>query len=264
MRAEADAAERGDRAAAGSAARVFLRVTFHRQASGAMRFPPKRTVSSRDTGRDGGVTSATVPERHRELIPAAGLTGSTLSERGAHGRSHRGVPRTTLGPLANTSDLEVNAWCGGEGSGPPAPQSRWASRLLAATVGLRPGIAINTMDKRRARGAPGHGGQGHRTVFRQPSRGAAASRQRTGAASGAARGRSGTQQDQGPAKGAGLQGRDLQGNSKTGELQGLRFDARCIRAASSTVPKRFQRSAVRAAVQDPGCICHLGSPRFCV
>lgn len=206
-----------------SAARVFLKVTFHRQASGAMRCPPKRTVSSRDTGRGGGVISATVPERHRELIPAAGLTGSTLSERGAHGRSHRGVPRTTHAvSLANTSDLGVNAWCGGEGSGPPAPQSRWASRHLAATVGLRPGIAINTMGKRRARGAPGHGGQGHRTVFRRPSRGTAAARQRTGAASGAARGGSGTRQDQGPGTGAGLQGGPA-GELKDGRTPGLAF-----------------------------------------
>ena len=133
----------------------------------------------------------------------------------------------------------------------------------AATDGLRPGIAINTMGKRRARGAPGRGGQGHRTVFRRPSRGAAVSRQRTGAASGAARGGSGTQQDQVLPRARGCRV-NLQGNSKTGELQGLRFDARCIRAASSTVPKRFQRSAVRVAVQDPGCICHLGSPRLCV
>lgn len=124
----------------------------------------------------------------------------------------------------------------------------------AATVGLRPGIAIHMMDTRRARGAPGHGGQGHRTVFRRPSRGTTASRQRTGAASGTARGGLGTQQGQGLAAGAELQDEPA-GNSKTEKLQGLRFDARCIRAASWTVPKRFQRSAGLLAVQEAAIIC---------
>lgn len=89
-------------------------------------------VSSRDTGKPGGVTSGVVPERHHELIPAAGLTGCTLSERGAHGRSRRGVlPRHRVSS-ANTADLGVNAWCGGEGSRPPAPQSGWRRGHQAA------------------------------------------------------------------------------------------------------------------------------------
>lgn len=160
-----------------------------------MRCPPKRTVSPRDTGRPGGVTSGTVPERHREHIPAAGLTGSTRSEPGAHGRSRWGVlPRHGVS-LANTADLGVKAWCGGEGSRPPAPQSGWRRSPRAATeTEARPGHQDDGHGS--GQGAPGHGGQGHRTVWRRPSRGAAASWQRTGAVSGTAPGGDGKQQDQ--------------------------------------------------------------------
>ena len=48
----------------------------------------------------------------------------------------------------------------------------------------------------------------------------------------------------------------------TGEkLKGLRFDARCVRVASWTVPKHFQRSVRRAALQSSRCIRHRSGPR---
>lgn len=57
-----------------------------------------------------------------------------------------------------------------------------------------------------------------------------------------------------------LQARPAAGITTNEKLQGLRFDARCIRAASWTVPKRLQRSARSAAAQCGGWICHRSRP----
>lgn len=215
-------------------------------------------VPSRDTGKPGGVTSGVVPERHHEHTPAAGLTGGTLSARGAHGRSRWDVPPRHGVSSANTADLEVNAWCGGEGSRPPAPQSWWASRRSGRERGRSRHDHQDDGHGPDTR-APGHGGQGHRTVFRRPSRGAAASWRRSSAVSGTAPGGDCTHQDR-VLNAHGSAGSTCSDNGMRERLKGLRFDARCVRVASWTVPKRFQRSLRRAALQSGRCVRHRSGP----
>jgi len=107
--------------------------------------------------------------------------------------------------------------------------------------------------------APGHGGQGHRTVFRRPSRGTAASWQRPVAMSGTAPGGICTHQDR-VLNAHGSAGSTCSDNGTGERLKGLRFDARCVRAASWTVPKRFKRSVLGVALQSGRCIRHRSGP----
>jgi len=67
------------------------------------------------------MTSVAMPERHRELIPIAGLTGSARSATGAQRRSTTAMPPHKVEQAGLTG---VSAWVRGRRTRTPTPQGR--------------------------------------------------------------------------------------------------------------------------------------------
>ena len=112
------------------------------------------------------MTSGAVPERHRELIPIAGLTGNARSATGAQGRSRGPCRRAKARQRTADRGQCVSAW---GGTRTPAPQRRRRSR---PGTGARDGQCQGDRSEARSPLAccSRHRWSGHQTGHRRSGR----------------------------------------------------------------------------------------------
>ncbi len=234
-----------------AAARRFVKVIAGQHASCAMWRPPWRTRSSRNPRqRRRRETPGAVPERHRELVPHAGLTGNARSATGAQCRSrgpcYRAMARQRTadrGQCVSARGRNSNV-----GSAESASFAAWIRRERWAGQGVR-----SKCDHPR-QGAQGTGGRATGNDIaarggRCPRRIAPTSlrARRKGLAHGQATDRAAIDEHQGRRASGTTGARNA--TVRHHHSKGLRFCARCTRAASWTVPKQCQCHAGTAPLQ---------------
>jgi hypothetical protein len=197
------------------------------------------------------VTSGTVPERHRELNPIAGLTGNVRSATGAQCRSRGPCCRAKARQCTADRGQCVSAW---GGTRTPAPQRRRRSR---PGTGARDGQCQG--DRREARSplacCSRHRWSGHQTGHRRSGR-TAPKAHHPRLASGAREGAGSMVRPWAALLLTEHSGRIASGTTgarwcagRDGEdhhSKGLRFGVRYTGAASWTVPKAMPVSRRRA------------------